>query len=173
MDLSFGSRFDQTSTLHNKQLTGYPNNPYISHRSLLNIFISNVREMSLQKPLFTPKPRFTPIPPNVDIPALVHSTPNFHWAHREDARLHSSPFHKLQQIIHSVTIEQGLPIVVDNWHLRQDWNASLFSKEWLVREHGNDSTQSKIEADCRYHRKRLGQGTRYHDVYCFLFVASA
>jgi hypothetical protein len=96
--------------------------------------------MSLQKPLFTPKPRFTPIPADVDIPALVHSTPNFHWAHREDARLHTHPFHKLQQIIHSITIEQGLPIVVDNWHLRQDWNASLFSKEWLVREHGDDGT---------------------------------
>lgn len=96
--------------------------------------------MSLQKPIF--KPRFTPIPPDVHIPTLVHSTPNFHWAHREDARLHSSPFPKLNQIIHTVTIEQGLPIVVDNWHLRNDWNGALFSKEWLDREHGEDGISS-------------------------------
>jgi hypothetical protein len=92
--------------------------------------------MNTSKPLF--KPRFTPVPPSVDIPALVHATPNFHWASREDARLHSAPFHQLNQRIHAVTIEQGLPIVVDNWHLRNDWNAAVFSKEWLDREHGND-----------------------------------
>jgi hypothetical protein len=94
--------------------------------------------MSLQKP--ASKPRFTPIPPDVNIPNLVHSTPNFHWCHLEDARLHSAPFHKLNQIIHTVTIEQGLPIVVDNWHLRNDWNAPLFSKEWLERQHGRNGT---------------------------------
>lgn len=93
--------------------------------------------MNAQKPLF--KPRFTPIPPDIDIPNLVHSQPNFLWCHREDARLHSAPFHKLNQIIHAVTIEHGLPIVVDNWHLRNDWNAALFSKEWLDREYGNQS----------------------------------
>jgi len=92
--------------------------------------------MSSQKPLF--KPRFTAIPPDIDIPSLVHQTPNFHWCHREDSRLHSAPFHKLTQVIHTVTIEQGLPIVVDNWHRRRDWNASLFSKDWLAREHGQD-----------------------------------
>ena len=94
--------------------------------------------MSSQKPLFNPKPRFTPIPPDIDIPSLVHRTPNFHWCHREDSRLHVPPFPKLTQIIHSVTIEQGLPIVVDNWHLRQDWNGSVFSKEWLARKHGDE-----------------------------------
>ena len=88
------------------------------------------------QPLF--RPRFTPIPPDVDIPHLVHATPNFHWARREDSRLHSVPFHRLNQIIHAVTIEQGLPIVVDNWHLRQDWQPRLFSKEWLNRQHGED-----------------------------------
>jgi len=89
------------------------------------------------------KSHFTPIPPDVDIPNLVHSTPNFQWCHREDARLHSHPFHKLNQIIHSVTIEQGLPIVVDNWHLRNDWNAALFSKEWLDRQHGRNGTHPR------------------------------
>ena len=92
--------------------------------------------MSGPKPLF--KPRFTPIPPDIDIPRLVHTTPNFHWCHREDSRLHAAPYHKLNQIVYSATIEQGLPIVVDNWHLRNDWNGSLFSKEWLDREHGSD-----------------------------------
>ena len=91
--------------------------------------------MSVQKPLF--KRRFTPIPPDIDVPNLVHSQPNFHWCHREDARLHSFPFHKLNQIIHAITIEQGLPIVVDNWHLRNDWNCPLFSKGWLDREYGD------------------------------------
>ena len=92
--------------------------------------------MSAPKLLF--KPRFTPIPPDIDIPRLVHTTPNFHWCHREDSRLHAAPFHKLNQIIYTVTIEQGLPIVVDNWHLRNDWNGSMFSKEWLDRERGSD-----------------------------------
>jgi len=89
-----------------------------------------------QQSLFRPK--FTPIPSDVDIPHLVHSTPNFQWVHREDARLHAAPYQALNQIIHAVTIEQGLPIVVDNWHLRQDWPAQVFSKEWLKREHGDE-----------------------------------
>jgi hypothetical protein len=92
--------------------------------------------MATPKALF--RPRFTPIPQDIDIPALVHATPNFHWTHREDARLHSAPFNSLHQIIHAVTIEQGLPIVVDNWHLRQDWNAQVLSPEWLLRQHGDD-----------------------------------
>src|SRR5271156_5321539 len=61
-------------------------------------------EMSLPRTFF--RPRFTPIPSDVDIPALVDTTPNFHWAHREDARLHSAPFTRLSHIIHVVTIEQ-------------------------------------------------------------------
>jgi hypothetical protein len=93
--------------------------------------------MTVHKPLS--KPRFTPIPPDIDIPGLVQSTPNFHWAQREDSLLHSFPFHSLNNVVSSVTVEQALPIVVENWHLRNDWDASLFSKEWLQREHGNDS----------------------------------
>jgi|SRR5271170_2007630 len=99
----------------------------------------------MSAPKFLFKPRFTPIPPDIDIPRLVHTTPNLHWCHREDSRLHAAPFHKLNQIIYTVTIEQGLPIVVDNWHLRNDWNGSLFSKEWLDREHGSDGMFSKGE----------------------------
>ena len=99
--------------------------------------------MSTQKPIFRPK--FTPIPQDIDIPILVHTTPNFHWCHREDARLHSTPFTRLHQIIHTITIEQGLPIVIDNWHLRQDWNMTIFSKDWLHRQHGDDRMSSEYE----------------------------
>jgi hypothetical protein len=112
--------------------------------------------MTSQKALF--KPRFTAIPPDVDIASLVHQTPNFQWCHREDSRLHSAPFHKLTQAIHAVTIEQGLPIVVDNWHRRRDWNASLFSKEWLAREHGNDGLSSTTTATERVLLDRLTDG---------------
>jgi len=92
--------------------------------------------MTAQKPLFRPK--LTPIPPTLDIPALVHSTPNFQWAHREDSRLHAAPYSQLNRIVAAVTLEQGLPIVVDNWHLRSDWNAVLFSHEWLERQYGDE-----------------------------------
>jgi hypothetical protein len=92
--------------------------------------------MTAQKPLFRPK--FTPIPPHVDIPAVVNSTPNFQWAHREDSRLHAAPYHQLNRIVGAVTLEQGLPIVVDNWHLRGDWNAAVFSHEWLERQYGDE-----------------------------------
>jgi|SRR5579862_2275959 len=88
------------------------------------------------QPLF--RPRFTPITSDIDVAHLVRTTPNFHWVHREDARLHTSPFVKLNQIIYATTIEQGLPIVLDNWHLRQDWPSAVFSREWLGREHGDD-----------------------------------
>lgn len=126
--------------------------------------------MSIQRPLF--RPRFTPIPPDVDVPSLVHNTPNFRWCHREDSRLHFSPFQKLSRIINSVTIEQGLPIVVDNWHLRRDWDAALFSKEWLDREHGNDSTFHFEQADKRYNSEGSCQGTGYIYVYFVLFIPS-
>jgi hypothetical protein len=126
--------------------------------------------MSAPKLLF--KPRFTPIPPDIDIPRLVHTTPNFHWCHREDSRLHAAPFHKLNQIIYTVNIEQGLPIVVDNWHLRNDWNGSLFSKEWLDREHGSDGMLIKGEDTDggRNCGERFGEGTGYSYVNFVLFV---
>jgi hypothetical protein len=119
--------------------------------------------MSVNKPMF--KPRFTPIPPDIDIPHLVRSTPNFQWSHREDARLHSAPFHKLNHVIHAVTIQQGLPIVVDNWHLRNDWNPALFSSEWLDREHGGNGISALYRVlISRYHCEGLGEGTGYINV---------
>jgi len=115
------------------------------------------------------KPRFTPIPPEVDIHAIVRETPNFRWAPREDSRLHSAPFHKLSQIVHSVTVDQGIPIVVDNWHLRHDWNPSLFSQEWLTRTHGKEGNNHPcICADFRNLGERLVEKPRYTDVYVFI-----
>jgi len=98
--------------------------------------------MTAPKTLFRPK--FTPIPPDVDIANLVNKTPNFQWAHREDARLHAAPYDKLTRTIHTVALEQGLPLVVDNWHLRNDWNAALFSQEWLEREYGDQGLETKL-----------------------------
>jgi hypothetical protein len=94
--------------------------------------------MSTPKPLSRPK--FTPVPPDLDIRALVNTTPNFQWTHREDARHHAAPCHTLSQTIRAFTVDQGLPIVVDNWHLRNDWNAALLSCEWLEKKYGDDSS---------------------------------
>src|SRR5271163_2955866 len=119
------------------------------------------------------KPRFTPIPPDLDIHALVRETTNFQWAPREDSRLHSAPFHKLSQIVHSVTVDQGIPIVVDNWHLRHDWNPSLFSQEWLNRTHGKEGkNHSCFCAYCRNFCERLVEMSRYKNVSVFVPFAN-
>jgi hypothetical protein len=114
------------------------------------------------------KPLFTPIPPDLDIACLVAETPNFHWCLREDVRSHAAPFQKLNQIIRVQTIEKGTPIVLENWHLRSDWNATLFSPRWLDHELGSNGSFVTVISNCRNRHKGPRQTGRHFHVHIVL-----
>ncbi len=82
-----------------------------------------------------------PIDPNLDLDALIAQQPNFQTLSRVDARtLDSSPdgLNTLENIIHQHVIVAGLPLVIENWHLRSDWPRWLFNPQWLGDNHGHD-----------------------------------
>ncbi|KAL7267901.1 hypothetical protein RUND412_009496 [Rhizina undulata] len=82
---------------------------------------------------------FKPIPPDLDITELIANTPNFQLVQRVDARsIDESTLGDLKELIQSHLIEQGLPLVIENWHLREDWPMRLFNPEWLQKTHGTD-----------------------------------
>lgn len=82
---------------------------------------------------------FEPIPPNVDIPALIEQTPNFKELRRLDAR-EITPEHQesIDRDVYETVIVKGLPLVIENWHLRRDWPRWIFNTEWLRENHGRD-----------------------------------
>ncbi|KAK6351796.1 hypothetical protein TWF718_004941 [Orbilia javanica] len=82
---------------------------------------------------------FVPINPTVNIPLLVSSTPNFKSVQRIDARrINPTNIESLQAMIHEHVVLRGIPIVIENWHLRSDWPKWIFSVDWLKSNHGAD-----------------------------------
>ncbi|KAK6338328.1 hypothetical protein TWF730_002391 [Orbilia blumenaviensis] len=82
---------------------------------------------------------FVPISPTINIPLLVSSTPNFKSVQRIDARrINPTNIESLQAMIHEHVVLRGIPIVIENWHLRSDWPKWIFSVDWLKSNHGND-----------------------------------
>lgn len=77
-----------------------------------------------------PQAKFDPIPPNLDLDALVESTPNFEWVLRVPAakihRLGPQGFEKLV-LLH--VILGGRPLVIEKWNDRLP--RSVFSAQWL------------------------------------------
>ncbi|KAK6359533.1 hypothetical protein TWF696_000687 [Orbilia brochopaga] len=82
---------------------------------------------------------FVPISPTIDIPLLVSSTPNFKPIQRIDARrINANNIESLQAMIHEHVVTKGIPLVIENWHLRSDWPKWIFNVEWLKSNHGTD-----------------------------------
>ncbi|KAF3126079.1 hypothetical protein TWF569_000640 [Orbilia oligospora] len=82
---------------------------------------------------------FVPISPTINIPLLVSSTPNFKSVQRIDARrINPTSIESLQAMIHEHVVLRGIPIVIENWHLRSDWPKWMFSVDWLKSNHGAD-----------------------------------
>ncbi|RVD81269.1 uncharacterized protein DFL_009138 [Arthrobotrys flagrans] len=82
---------------------------------------------------------FVPISPTINIPLLVSSTPNFKSVQRIDARrINPTNIESLQAMIHEHVVLRGIPIVIENWHLRSDWPKWIFSIDWLRSNHGTD-----------------------------------
>ncbi|KAK6510063.1 hypothetical protein TWF481_004776 [Arthrobotrys musiformis] len=82
---------------------------------------------------------FVPISPLANIPLLVSSTPNFKSVQRIDARrINPTNIESLQAMIHEHVVLRGIPIVIENWHLRSDWPKWIFSVDWLKSNHGTD-----------------------------------
>ncbi|KAK6535222.1 hypothetical protein TWF694_001690 [Orbilia ellipsospora] len=82
---------------------------------------------------------FVPISPTVNIPLLVSSTPNFQSVQRVDARrINHTNIESLQAMIHEHVVVKGIPLVLENWHLRSDWPKWVFNLDWLQKNHGTD-----------------------------------
>ncbi|KAF3923298.1 hypothetical protein ABW21_db0202598 [Orbilia brochopaga] len=94
------------------------------------------------KPKMAPRQEaapFVPISPTIDIPLLVSSTPNFKPIQRIDARrINANNIESLQTMIHEHVVTKGIPLVIENWHLRSDWPKWVFNVEWLKSNHGTD-----------------------------------
>lgn len=82
---------------------------------------------------------FKPIPPDLDIVDLIQCTPNFEHVTRIDARnINSNTMPDVEAYIHDHVIQKGLPLVIENWHLRPDWSSWIFNVGWLSQNHGQD-----------------------------------
>ncbi|RPB28392.1 hypothetical protein L211DRAFT_777647 [Terfezia boudieri ATCC MYA-4762] len=82
---------------------------------------------------------FKPLSPDIDILHLIQSTPNFEHVTRIDARnVNSDTMSDVEGYIHDHVIKKGLPLVIENWHLRSDWSSWIFNVQWLIQNHGQD-----------------------------------
>ena len=88
-----------------------------------------------------PQAKFDPIPPDLDLDALVDSTPSFEWVVRVSAaqirNLGPLEFEKLVTIH---VINGGRPLVIEKWNGRLP--RELFSADWL--ETGYDKKQENV-----------------------------
>ncbi|KAF3936487.1 hypothetical protein ABW19_dt0209290 [Dactylella cylindrospora] len=82
---------------------------------------------------------FVPISPTINIPHLLSTTPNFKPVQRIDARrINPTNLESLQVMIHEHVVTKGIPLVIENWHLRPDWQKWVFNFDWLKGNHGAD-----------------------------------
>ncbi|KAL4896321.1 JmjC domain protein [Aspergillus ambiguus] len=77
---------------------------------------------------------FEPIAPDVDIPALVESTPNFEYADRITCdAIDDFGLEKFEKIVLGHVILGGKPLVIGGFNERLD--SSVFSERWLRARH--------------------------------------
>ena len=105
------------------------------------------------------KATFKPIPPNLNIAELIQNTSNFETVTRIDARMINAESMKdVEAYIQDHVIGKGLPLVFENWHLREDWPSWIFNMQWLKENHGSDRSSTLLHhPPC-------------NDFYCALFV---
>jgi hypothetical protein len=82
----------------------------------------------------------TYLPPDLDVDALIASTPNFKAIPRLDAtQLETEEsFASLEEFIEKHVIVGGTPLVIENWHKRRDWPWYIFTTQWLKENNGGD-----------------------------------
>ncbi|KAK9246007.1 hypothetical protein V1506DRAFT_536454 [Lipomyces tetrasporus] len=86
-----------------------------------------------------PKLEQPAISPTLSIGALLSESPTrFEHVTRLDARTYefgrSGDFYK---DIYYFTVIRGEPLIVDNWHKSPEWNAEIFSKDWLSKTYSD------------------------------------
>lgn len=83
---------------------------------------------------------FVPIDPDIDVDQLIRDNPNFAALPRVDARAlnDNETLRGLEALIQQKVIEEGMPLVIENWHLRTDWPSWMFNDKWLMENHGRD-----------------------------------
>ena len=85
-----------------------------------------------------PRAAFEPIPPDLDISALVDSTPNFEFVSRINCdSIDNFGIEKFESLVRLHVIYTGKPLVVGGFNERLD--ASIFSEKWLRRHHSQKS----------------------------------
>lgn len=93
-------------------------------------------------PAQRPQAAFEPIPPNIDVPALVESTPNFEWV----VRIHCDAIYEqgledFEKLVRLHVITAGRPLVVEGYDSRfEKW---IFAEQWL---RDNLSSKGKSQA---------------------------
>jgi hypothetical protein len=81
---------------------------------------------------------FEPISPDVDIAALVDSTPNFEYAHRIDCHsIDDLGLEKFEKMVLGLVILGGKPLVIGGFNERL--NGSIFSAKWLRSRYSKKS----------------------------------
>lgn len=82
---------------------------------------------------------FTPIPPDIDVDGLIRDTSNFKSITRIDAvsLVTDQDFEYVRDLIQTQVIDRGIPLVIENWHLRKDWPKWILNTRWLKENHGD------------------------------------
>ncbi|GAM38826.1 hypothetical protein TCE0_034f09877 [Talaromyces pinophilus] len=90
-------------------------------------------------PAQRPQAAFEPIPPNIDVPALVESTPNFEWVIRIHCdAIYEQGLENFEKLVRLHVITGGKPLVVEGYDSRfEKW---IFAEQWL-----RDNLSSKAE----------------------------
>ncbi|BFZ59827.1 hypothetical protein YB2330_000848 [Saitoella coloradoensis] len=74
------------------------------------------------------------IPADFNVDEVVLDNDNFEWVKRIDAR---KPERELEQLIHDVVVVAGVPLVIENWHLREDFPKEMLSMQYLKNNLGD------------------------------------
>lgn len=91
-------------------------------------------------PAQRPRAAFEPIPPDIDVTALVESTPNFEFVVRIHCdAIDEQGLENFEKLVLLHVILGGKPLVVEGYDTRlEKW---IFSEQWL---RDNYSTKSKL-----------------------------
>jgi len=94
-------------------------------------------------PAQRPRAAFEPIPPDLDVAALVESTPNFEYV----VRIHCNSIDEhgldnFDKLVRLHVILGGKPLVIEGFHERLD--RSVFSERWLRSHHSSRSKSTSL-----------------------------
>ncbi|KAH8428883.1 putative JmjC domain protein [Aspergillus melleus] len=89
-----------------------------------------------------PKAAFEPLPPDLDVSALVRSTPSFEWAPKFHCNaIDAKGLESFEKLVQLHVVLGGMPLVVGGFNERLD--NSLFSEKWLRGEYATKSETAR------------------------------